>query len=91
MTETMKSPLAKKGLVPGPEEIVRNRRDRSRRIRRSGLAAVKNRKTVLACRRDGEPDGNPGPPCINGCGPTLDMGHCKNVCPSCGIWQTCHD
>lgn len=49
------------------------------------------RRTVLACGNDGEAAGNPGPSCINGCGMTLDMGHCKSVCPTCGIWQTCHD
>jgi hypothetical protein len=87
----MKTSLARKIRFPGTEEILRNRRVRSRRIRESGLATVKQRKTVLACRRDGEADGNPGPPCLNGCGMTLDMGHCKIVCPSCGMWGTCHD
>ncbi|MBI4160960.1 MAG: hypothetical protein HY509_00760 [Acidobacteria bacterium] len=59
--------------------------------RDSGGAELQVRRTVLTRGADGQAAGNPGPPCINGCGATLDLGHCKSVCPTCGIWQTCHD
>lgn len=60
-------------------------------LQESGRVGLHARRTVLTRGADGEAAGNPGPPCINGCGATLDLGHCKSVCPTCGIWQTCHD